>query len=325
MQRNTILKAAIYDHPGDPSVLYLADVPDPAPGPDELLIKVEAISIEGGDLVGRKNTARKGPHDVLGYCAAGEIVQVGSAVEGFAVGQKVTTFAFTGSHASLRAVPAATCWLIPAGLDIATAAAVPAGPGTAALTLQLGDLQPGQTVLVLGAAGGVGNAVVQLASRAGARVIGTGTSRTTLEQLRAFGLTDSIDTADGPVSDQVNALLGSRAVDLLIDCVGGEALNDGLLALKDGGRAVLVGVFGGASTQIDAGYLLVHRLSVIGCLLGSIMGEKAGRALIDDMLALANSGDLRVPIDATFPLAQAADAHRRAEERGRIGRVIMTP
>ena len=319
------MQAAIYDQPGDPSVFYLADVPDPVPAADELLIRVEAISIEGGDIVGRQRTARTGPADVLGYAAAGEIIQVGSAVTGFTVGQKVTTFSFTGSHATLRAAPAATCWLIPDGLDINTAVAVPAGAGTAALTLQLGALQRGQTVLVLGAAGGVGVAVVQLAAQAGARVIGTGTNAATLAQLREYGLADAIDTGAGPVADQVNALLDGRNVDLLIDCVGGPALVDGLLALKDGGRAVLVGVFGGASTPIDAGYLLVHRLTVIGCLLGKIMGDATGYRLVEDVLKLAASGTLRVPIDATFPLAQAADAHRRAEERGRIGRVIMVP
>src|SRR5271156_2540761 len=138
------MKAAIYTQPGDPSVLHLAEVPDPVLANKELLIRIEAVSIEGGELVGRKNFTQNGT-DVLGYTAAGEILKVGSTVEGFAVGQKVTTFNFKGSHAELRAVPAATSWIIPDGLDVRVAAAVPCGPGTAAIALQLSGLKHGET------------------------------------------------------------------------------------------------------------------------------------------------------------------------------------
>jgi len=319
------VKAATYDRPGDPSVLRIEEAPDPVPADHELLIRVEAISIEGGDLLGRTGTARSGPGDVLGYAAAGEVLKIGSAVQGFAIGQKVTTFNFTGSHAELRAAPAATSWIIPDGLGAEAAAAIPCGPGTAALALRLGGLKPSDIVLVLGAAGGVGLAAVQLAARAGARVIGTGTSRETLETLREYGLTDPIVVGERSASEQIRDLLGRGGVDLLIDNVGGPALSDGLRVVKDGGRAVLVGVFGGWNEPIDAGYLLLHRLTVIGCLLGVIMGEPETRMMIDDLLQQAARGELKTPIDSTFPLSEAADAHRRAEERGRIGRVIMVP
>lgn len=319
------MKAAIYEQPGNPSVLHLAEVPDPVAGDDDLLIRVEAISIEGGDLIGRRSSTSSGPSDILGYAAAGEILQVGRSVTGFKVGQKVTGFNFKGSHAELRAVPAATSWLVPDGLDIKVAAAIPSGPGTAAYTLQLGALRSGETVLIQGAAGGVGLAAVQLAARAGARVIGTGTRADTLEELRAYGLSDAIVTTDQPASDQIRALLGGNKVDLLIDNIGGPALVDGLQAVRDGGRDIIVGVFGGRNQPIDAGHLLVHRQTVIGCLLGPVMGEPEVHALIDDLLQQALRGEIKVPIDATFALADAAAAHRRAEERGRIGRVVMVP
>lgn len=318
------MKAAVYDQLGDPSVLHLAEVPDPVPADSELLVRVEAISIEGGDLIWRKTVLQAGS-DILGYAAAGEIVKIGSAVQGFAVGQKVTTFNFKGSHATLRAVPASTCFIIPAGLDVKTAAAIPVGPGTSALALRLGGIKQGDTVLITGAAGGVGIGTVQLAAKAGARVIGTGTSRETLEKLRDYGLSDAIVIGDKPASEQIRDLLGGNNVDLLIDNVGGTALVDGLQVLKDGGHAVLVGVFGGLNQPIDAGHLLFHRQTVTGCMLGGVMGEPAVRALIDDLLRQALDGDLKVPLDATFPLSEAAAAHRRAEERGRIGRVIMVP
>ncbi|MBP2167106.1 NADPH:quinone reductase-like Zn-dependent oxidoreductase [Erwinia toletana] len=317
------MKAIIYDQPGEPEVLRLEDVADPTPADTELLIRVEAISIEGGDLVGRRYRAG-GADAILGYAAAGEVLQVGKAVEGFAVGQKVTTFYWTGSHAELRVVPATNCFVVPPGLDMRIAAAIPVGPGTAAWALQLGALQRGQTVLILGAAGGVGIAAVQLAAKMGARVIGTGTSLASLEKLRQYGLTDAIVTGSRTASAQLRDLLGGNAVDLLIDNIGGPELSDGIEALREGGRAVLIGVLAGRNQPIDAGHLLMHRKTVIGCLFGPEMGDPQPRALVADLLEKALHGELQLPIDATFPLSEAAAAHRRAEERGRIGRVFIT-
>ncbi len=317
------MKAAIYSEPGTPDVFHYGEVADPVPADDEVLIRVEAISIEGGDLINRALT-RQGPDEVVGYAAAGTILQVGKAVTGLSVGQRVATFQWKGSHATLRAVTATNCFIVPDGLDIGVASAIPVGPGTAAYALKLGALQSGQTVLVLGASGGVGLAAVQLASKAGARVIGTGTKAESLAKLKAYGLTDAIVTADQPASEQVRALLGGNEVDLIIDNVGGDALVDALKVLKDGGKAVLIGVFGGRSTMIDAGQILMHRHVIIGCLLGTAMTDPDARRLIEELFPMARDGALNVPIDATFPLSEASAAHRRAEERGRIGRVIMT-
>src|SRR5882757_3398599 len=117
------MKAAFYTRAGTPSVLQFGDRPDPVPTDDEVLVRVEAVSIEGGDLLSRQGIDPGGTPYVGGYAAAGEVVASGSRVNGFTPGQKVTTFAFGGSHASLRAVPAATCFAVPAGMDITVAAA----------------------------------------------------------------------------------------------------------------------------------------------------------------------------------------------------------
>jgi len=317
------VKAAIYSEPGGPDVLHYGDVRDPVPAAGEVLVRVEAISIEGGDLVNRRLT-RQGENEVVGYAAAGTIAALGEGVDRLSVGERVATFAWKGSHAELTAVPAAHCFKVPDGLDIALASTIIVGPGTAAYALHLGALEAGQTVLVLGASGGVGLAAVQLAAKAGARVIGTGTKPESLEKLKGFGLSDAIVTADKPASEQVRALLDGEGVDLIIDNIGGDALIDALKALKDGGKAVLIGVFGGSSTMIDAGQLLKHRHTVIGCLLGAAMRDPEPRKLVEALFPMARDGGIRLPIDATFPLSQANAAHRRAEERGRIGRVIMT-
>lgn len=319
------MKAAVYRHRGGPEVLSYETVPDPVPGETDLLIRVEAISIEGGDMVSRAQLDPGGQPKIVGYAAAGEVIAIGAKVSGFSIGQKVTGFAFDGSHAELRAMPAATCWAVPDGLDLGVAAAIPCGLGTSALALELGGLAKGQSVLVLGAAGGVGIGVVQLAHLAGARVIGTGTSAASLARLKDYGLDDAIVAGDGPVDKQVRALLGGGGADIVVDNIGGSALNEGIRALADGGRAVLVGVLGGAYEPVDPFHLMVKRKAVIGCLLGAVMHEPAQQRMIAGLIDRVAAGEIQVPTDRTFPLSEAAAAHARGQERGRIGRVIMVP
>ncbi|MFP5076158.1 alcohol dehydrogenase catalytic domain-containing protein [Rhizobium sp. YIM 134829] len=157
------MKAAVYDNPGPPSVLQYVDVPDPVCGPDEVVIRVEAISVEGGDLINRRSTAQP-IRWVVGYAAAGTVVKVGGDVTTRAVGDKVAAFSLQGSHAELWAVAASRTWLVPAGLDIAKAAALPISFGSAYHSvINRGDVREGETVLIQAAAGGVGLAAVQLA------------------------------------------------------------------------------------------------------------------------------------------------------------------
>lgn len=318
------MKAITYVQPGGPEVLQLTDIAEPDIKPHELLVAVEAISIEGGDIISR-NSQMLQPGECLGYSAAGTILKTGSDVQGFVPGQKVATFNWRGAYAEYRAVPAHNCFPIPDGLDQRVAAAIPVGAGTAAWAFHLGKLQPGQTVLILGAAGGVGIAAVQLASRMGARVIGTGTRAESLEKLRQFGLNDAIVVGDKQAGEQVRELLDGNKVDLLIDNIGGDALSDGVEVLRDGGTAVLIGILAGRNHMIDTEYLLLHRITLIGCLLGPEWGEKQiARDLVNELMQLAANGELTIPIDSTFPLKQAVEAHQRAETRGRLGRVFIT-
>ena len=319
------MKAAVYERIGGPEVLHLVERPDPVVAPSEVLIRVKSISIEGGELLMRR-MLDPGPDPAIpGYSAAGEVVAVGSAVSGFAPGDKVATFASGGSYAELRATPAETCWRVPEGADILAASAVPTAFGTAGLALRLASVTPGETVLVQGAAGGVGLAAVQMAARAGARVIGTSTSADSLEMLKDFGLDDGIVVGNGPTDEQVRALLGGRGADVLIDNVGGDGLQTGLQSLEDGGRAVIVALAGQGSPLIDSRYILPHRLSVFGCFLTPVLGEPVVQQIIGQALKDFAEGKLRLPIDKVFPLSEAAAAHSHAEQRGRFGRVFMVP
>jgi NADPH:quinone reductase len=187
------MKAAVYDNPGPPSVLKYADVPDPVCGPDEVLIRVEAISIEGGDLINRRSTPQV-PRWVVGYAAAGTVVSVGKDVTSRTVGDKVAAFSMQGSHAELWAVAASRTWLVPAGLDIARAAVLPISFGSAYHSVVTrGGVGEGETVLIHAAAGGVGLAAVQLAKRAGATVIAVASGSERQPRLIELGATFVVD------------------------------------------------------------------------------------------------------------------------------------
>src|SRR3954468_7528199 len=190
------MKAAVIYENGGPDVLRYEDVPDPGCPEGFVLVHVEAISIEGGDLLARAGSPPPSVPHVVGYLAAGTIAEIGAGCADRAVGDLVVTLNAGASHAARRAVPAASTWPVPDGVDAAPAACVPVACGTAHECLfTAGGLQSGQTVLVQAGAGGVGMAAIQLAKQAGATVIATASSDEKLERLKAFGLDHGIDYA----------------------------------------------------------------------------------------------------------------------------------
>src|SRR3954467_393449 len=183
------MKAAVIYENGGPDVLLYEDVPDPQCPDGHVVVDVEAISIEGGDLLHRAGGELPSAPHVVGYLAAGTVVEVDAGVEDRAVGDRVVTLNAAGSHAAKRAVPAMSTWPIPDGLDAARAACVPVAFGTAQECLfTAGGLKEGQTVLVHAGAGGVGMAAIQLAKQAGATVLSTASTDEKLERLKELGL-----------------------------------------------------------------------------------------------------------------------------------------
>jgi NADPH2:quinone reductase len=308
-------------------VLSYEERPDPVAGAGEILITVEAISIEGGDLLARAGVPPETTPYIGGYSAAGEVAALGRDVTGFRVGQKVTTFGFGGSHASMRVVKAAHAWAVPDGVDIIAASAAPVAFGTAHECL-FGDggLVAGETVLILGAAGGVALAAVQLAKRAGARVIGTTSSDAQLDALRGFGMDEGINYKTQDVVAEVRRLTGGSGVPLAIDPIGGSGLAGTLSCLADRGRAVIVGIASREPNTVDALGILLGRQKLIGTYLAPDVGTPRIDAIMAEILAGLAGGELTQVIDRVFPLSEAADAHRHAETRGRpMGRVIIAP
>jgi NADPH2:quinone reductase len=320
------VKAAVYDQTGPPEVFRWADVPDPVCEPNGVLIRVEAVSVEGGDTLNRAGGALATRPHVVGYQAAGEILEVGREVRGLAVGERVVTVHPFGSHAELRAVPARNAWRIPPGADVRAAAAVPIPFGTADECLfGFGRLRAGETVLVQAGASGVGIAAIQLAKRAGAAVIATASSPDKLARLAAFGMDHGIDyRAAQDFVAEVKRLTGGRGVDLVVDPVG-STLQQSVACLGYRGRVSLVGRAGRAGTTVDAGVLMAGNQSITGVFLGAEIVTDRVHDMIQRHVDDVAKGALRVAIDSTFPLREAAAAHRHIESRRAFGRVLLIP
>jgi NADPH2:quinone reductase len=318
------MKAVVYRENGGPEVLSYEEVTDPVPGADEVLIRVEAISIEGADLLNRQRVPLPHSPHIVGYSTAGTVIAVGEHITDLRVGQRVSAFGETGSHAELRVVRPDHCWVLPDGIDAAAAACVPVAFGTAYEALfEQAAVTTGSTVLVQGVAGGVGSAAVQLAAKAGARVIGTGSSQQ-LDALRRLGLHDGIDYTTEDVRKRVLDLTDGVGVDLVVDPVGGPTTQELILATREGGTITFIGASAG-QPLIDPVTLVLGGVTMKGFMLSKMFHTPRVRAYLADIFRRIAEGDLDVLIDRTFPLADATDAHRYAEQRGRLGRVVMTP
>jgi NADPH2:quinone reductase len=223
------MKAAVYYETGPPSVFRYEDVPDPACHPRGVVIDVQAVSIEGGDVLNRAGGMMTAKPHIVGYQAGGVIREVGSEVTDRRVGQRVVAISPNGSHAALFSVPATSTWVVPEGLDIAQAACVPIAFGTAHDCLfEFGRLKTGEAVLIQAGAGGVGLAAIQLAKRAGATVFATASSDAKLERLKEFGLDHGINYRERDFVEEVKRLTDGRGVDLVVDSVGGDVLQGSL-------------------------------------------------------------------------------------------------
>jgi NADPH:quinone reductase-like Zn-dependent oxidoreductase len=240
------------------------DIADPALGPDQVLISVEAISIEGGDLINRRLTPPPRAPWVVGYAASGVIVAVGAEVKKRKVGDRVAAFDMQGSHAELWAVPAMCTWLIPDEVDAADAAVLPISFGTAYYCLfTRGGLQRSETVLIQAAAGGVGLAAVQLATQAGARVIAVASGQMRASRLRSLGAFHVVDRTSHDVADTVRQITDGRGVDLVVDPVG-TTLPASISVLAVEGRIVFVGNAGGGSLSVDLWYPMQANQTLLG-------------------------------------------------------------
>jgi len=322
------MKAAVYYETGGPDVFRYEDVPDPVAGPGEVLLRVEAVSIEGGDTLNRLGGALTSLPHVVGYQAAGVVLEVGDGVDDVAPGDRVVTVGVDGSHAELRVVGRSFCWPIPDGVPTDEAACVPVPFGTADDALfEFGRLQAGETALIHAGASGVGIAAIQLAKRAGARVLATASSTERLDRLTALGLDDGIDYRTADFVEAVRDLTAGRGADVIVDSVGGSNLQRSLHCLAYRGRCVTFGDAGReAPSTLDVSSMRSQNQTLVGYFLGAelFLGTRA-HAMIAGHLADIAAGELSVVIDRRFALEEAGEAHAYIESRQAFGRVLLLP
>ncbi|WP_411288993.1 quinone oxidoreductase family protein [Phenylobacterium sp.] len=321
------MKAAVYYENGGPDVLKYEDAPDPQCHPKGVVIRVEAVSIEGGDTLNRfRGPLVTRPH-IVGYQAAGEVIEVGAEVTTIKLGQKVVTTGGFGSHAELRAVPARTAWVIPDGMDVKQAAVIPVPFGTADDCLfEFGRMQKGDVVLVQAGASGVGVAAIQLAARAGASmVLATASSDERLERLKPYGLTHGINYARDDVVTEVMRLTDKKGCDVIVDSVGGPTLQSSILSLAYRGRVSMVGQAGREPMTVDVGTMMGGNRQLSGVFLGAEITTPRVYNNIQRLIEEVARGELKVLIDREFALADANEAHRYIESRQAVGRVLLIP
>jgi len=322
------VKAAVYHQTGAPDVFRYEEVPEPECPPNGVVIEIQAISIEGGDVLNRAGGEMARVPHVVGYQCAGVICEVGPEVQGRRVGQKVVAVSAHGSHAEKIGVPSMVTWAIPDGLDLGSAACIPIPFGTADDCLfEFGRLREGETVLVHAGAGGVGMAAIQLAKRAGATVLSTASSTAKLDRLKELGLDHGINYAETDFVAAARELTGGKGPDLVVDSVGGMNLQRSIECAAYRGRIITVGSAGRDPHAPDVSLLSAGNKSLTGVFLGAEIAMQNARVhpMIQRHIEAVESGQLRAVIDRTFPLAQAAAAHAFIESRQAFGRVLLIP
>jgi NADPH2:quinone reductase len=320
------MKAIIFEKLGGPEVMRLGDVPKPAAAPGTVLIKVRAAGINFADTLFRQGQYAIEPKlpDTPGFEGAGEIEAVGAGVNM----KPGTRVAFVGakSYAEYALAPAAQVIPLPDGMSFEHGAAFPIQVLTAWHIIHTANhTTAGQTVLVHSAAGGVGIVAVQIAKAAGTRVIGTVSSESKAALAREYGADEVINYSSGDFAAEALRLTGGRGIDLILDAVG-ATIDQGLACLAPFGHLVLYGRSGGIPQPLNLFRLFPKSQKVSGFILNTAMAEPAVmRRGLEESFKLIEQKKLRLLVGRSFPLAQAAEAHRFMESRASVGKLVLIP
>ena len=323
------MKALLSEAPGPPETLRIAELLDPAPGPGELLVRVRACSINYPDvLIIEDKYQLKPPRPFApGSEIAGEVEAVGEGVSGWSPGDRLLAATGFGGLVEKIVVPAARAIPLPADRSFAEGSALLLTYATAIHALvDRGRLQAGQTLLVLGAAGGVGIAAIEIGKILGARVIAAASTDEKLAICRAHGADATINYAAADLREQIKSLTGGNGVDVVYDPVGGPYSEPALRSLAWRGRLLVVGFAAGESPKIPLNLTLLKGCSIVGVFWGDFTRREPQR-FAEAMARLGRwyaDGKLKPHVSATFPLERAADALTMMANRQVIGKVVLT-
>ena len=340
------MKAVIFPEHGGLDVLRYTDVPEPAIGVRDVLVRVRACALNHLDIWVRRGMPGVRiplPH-IDGCDIAGEVAKIGVDVTNVRVGDRVVLspgvscgqcdqclagkdnqcrqysllgYMYDGGYAEYVKAPSVNALPMPANLSFEEAAAVPLVFLTAwHMLITRAQLKPSEDVLILGAGSGVGSAAIQVANRAGARVIATAGSEAKLAKAKELGADEVINHSQQNIADEVRRITNRRGVDIVFEHVGQATWEQSIRSLAIGGRLVTCGATTGFEGKIDIRYLFSRNLSILGTYMG-------GKAELFDVLKMVERGELKPVVDRVFPLEQAAAAQERLENREQFGKIVL--
>jgi putative PIG3 family NAD(P)H quinone oxidoreductase len=324
------MRAVTVSEPGGPDVLALAEVPDPEPGPGEVVVDVAATAVNRADLLQRQGLypPPPGASDIIGLECSGTVSAVGPGVEGWQVGTEVCALLAGGGYATRVRVPAGQVMPVPDGVDLVTAAALPEVACTVfSNVIMVAGLQSGESFLVHGGAGGIGTFAIQLASVLGARVLATAGSAEKLAVCADLGADVTINYREDDFVEAAREATDGQGVDVILDNMGASYLGRNVTALATEGRLVIIGMQGGTKGELDISALLRKRGAVVATALRSRpVEEKAAicASVVEHVWPLVAEGQIRPIVHTTMPLSEAGAAHALMEEGDNVGKILLT-
>lgn len=323
------MKAALCKALGPPESIAIEEVDAPMPGPGELKVRVKAVGVNFPDVLmmaGKYQVQPPLPFSP-GAELSGEVMETGKGAEGFGAGDRILAMVGHGAMAEEICVPAAVSVPIPDDMDYVTAAGFMLTYGTSYHALkQRAALAEGETLVVLGAAGGVGLAAVELGSLMGARVIAAASSDEKLALAREHGAAEGIDYSRESLKERVKALTDGRGADVVYDPVGGELFDDCMRSIAWKGRVLVVGFASGTIPKIPANLALLKGCQVVGVFWGSFTQREpeAHAENVAELMAHFAAGRLKPHVSHTFPLEQAGAAMQMLADRKAKGKIVVT-
>ncbi len=324
------MKAITIPVPGGADALIEADVEAPKPQPGEVVVDVVAAGVNRADVMQRMGhyNPPKGSSPLPGLEVSGRIGEVGLGVEGWQVGDEVCALLTGGGYAEQVAVPAAQLLPVPKGVDLAQAAALPEVTCTVWSNVFLtANLQPGQVLLVHGGSSGIGTMAIQLAREVGAHVAVTAGSAEKLEVCRELGAEILVNYREEDFVARVRTASDGHGADVILDNIGAKYLERNIDLLAVNGRLVVIGLQGGRSAEINLGAMLAKRCALIATTLRARPAQEKATivaAVREHVWPLIEAGRVGPVVHSTYPLAQAADAHREMESSTHIGKILLT-
>lgn len=321
------MRAVIASSTGGPEVLSVGELPDPTPGPGEVLVAVAATAVNRADTLQRQGfyPPPPGASDVIGLECSGTITALGEGVEGWAVGDEVCALLAGGGYASYVVVPVGQVMPVPAGVSLVEAAALPEVACTVwSNVFMVAGLQPGERFLVHGGSGGIGTMAIQLASAVSAKVFATAGSAAKLAACAELGADVTINYRE---EDFVEVLKADGGADVILDNMGAKYLGRNVDALATEGRLVIIGMQGGSKGELDINALLRKRGAVIATSLRARpLADKAAicASVVENVWPLVADGTVRPIVHTTMPLEDVAAAHALMESSDHIGKIVLT-